>query len=86
MILTTNPQVISRGSKQRPVLAVVSNLGAALSPAIIIGRDPQTIQTTGTPIGPGGNSPQLTLTEELWAACAGVAPARQNIAVMEQNL
>jgi hypothetical protein len=61
-----NPDVLARGTKEKPVLIVVQNLNLAGGDSIRVGSDPMTLLTTGLIIAPQGASPQLVVTDLLW--------------------
>lgn len=65
MIANDTPRIFARASKEKPLLIVVQNRGAAATPNLVIGPDtaPRGLLLNGLLIAPGAASPQLTITE-----------------------
>lgn len=81
MIARLSPDVIARGTREQPLLIVVTNLGAGGTPDLIIGSDPLNLALQGIHIGAAASSPQITITEPMWIVSAGAAVQSYNINV-----
>lgn len=65
MIADNQPRMFTVGSKDRPLLVVIQNMGGVGTPNLRVGRHPYEMLKgqDGILVGPGNASPQLTVTE-----------------------
>jgi hypothetical protein len=90
MIIGDRPEILARGSKTRPLLVVLQNLGAGGSPNLLIGKQPGQLRPTSGQgralvIAPATVSPQITITET-WYIISGTVGTAQNYDVQVDNL
>lgn len=83
MTATTQAEVVARGSRPKPLLVVITNLGNLGTPNLLVGDDPSNLTFQGIPIVPGASSPQITVTGLLWIRSV---TATQQYNILTQNL